>query len=299
MADIPAAEVRINAQLVTRLLAEQCPHLAEPHVEAFSHGWDNELFALGPDLLVRLPRRRAAAVLIEHEIAALPRIAPLVPTPVPVPVFAGRPGHGYPWRWTVVPRLPGHSAAGVPVPERGPAAAGLADFLVALHVPAGDGAPPNPFRGVPLAAKAEPWGPKIGRVAGQRALADWVRAADVPAWSGPALWVHGDVHPMNLLLGSDGGLRGVIDFGDVCSGDPAGDLAVAWLMFDAAARQRFRAQCSLSGNYDGAVWARAWAWALGLAVIFALSSDDLPQLAGIARHGLAETLADPEFSAAG
>ena len=118
VAEIPAAEVRIDAALVSRLLAEQCPHHADPHVEAFGHGWDNDLFALGPDLLVRLPRRKAAAILIEHEIAFLPRLAPRLPVPVPVPVFAGRPGAGYPWRWTVVPRLPGHSAADVPVDGR-------------------------------------------------------------------------------------------------------------------------------------------------------------------------------------
>ena len=104
---------------------------------------------------------------------------------------------------------------------------------------------------------------------------------------------------MNLLLHADGGLAGVIDFGDVCAGDPASDLAVAWLMFDAPARQVFRAACTSSGNYDEAVWARAWAWALGLATVFSLASDDMPALARIARHGLAETMADPEFSAAG
>lgn len=299
MADIPAAEVRIDARLVSELLAEQCPHLADPHVEAFGHGWDNELFALGPDLLVRLPRRQAAAVLIDNEIGMLPRLAPLLPTPIPVPVFAGRPSRVYPWRWTVVPRLPGRSAASVPVAGRDAAATGLADFLTALHVPADLDAPANPFRGVALSVRAEKWSPRIREVAGERALTDWQRAAAAPAWSGQPLWVHGDPHPMNLLLGSDGSLRGVIDFGDVCSGDPASDLAVAWLTFDAPARARFRARCSLSGNYDAAVWARAWAWALGLSVVFALSSDNLPDLAGIARHGLAETMADSEFSAAG
>jgi aminoglycoside phosphotransferase (APT) family kinase protein len=148
-------------------------------------------------------------------------------------------------------------------------------------------------------AKTEPWSPRIRTVAGEQALADWLRAAAAPRWAGPPLWLHGDAHPMNLLLGVDGELRSVIDFGDVCSGDPASDLSVAWLMFDAPARARFRAGCALSGTYDHAVWSRAWAWALGLATVFALSSDDLPALAGIARHGLAQTLADREFSAAG
>ena len=265
-------------------------------MEAFSNGWDNELFALGPGLLVRLPRRQAAAALIEHEIVFLRRLAPRLPIPVPVPVFAGRPAAGYPWRWTVVPRLPGRSAAGMPVAARAASAPGLAAFLTALLVPADADAPVNPFRGVPLAARADGWLPRIRAVAGEGALADWRRAAAAPTWSGAPLWLHGDPHPMNLLLGVDGGLNGVVDFGDICAGDPASDLAVAWLAFDAPSRARFRAQCNLSGIYDAAVWTRAWAWALGLAAVFAQSSDNMPALAGIARHGLTETLADAEFT---
>ncbi|MCA0295976.1 MAG: aminoglycoside phosphotransferase family protein [Actinobacteria bacterium] len=299
MAVIPPAEVRIDAALVSRLLDGQAPHLAEPHVEPFAHGWDNEIFALGPDLLVRLPRREASAGLIDHEIAVLPSLAARLPVPIPVPVFAGRPAHGFPWRWTVVPRLPGHSAADTAVADRGAAADGLARFLVALHTRAPADAPRNPFRGVPLAARAEGWRPRIEAVAGRESFDRWLRWSAVPAWPDAPVWVHGDPHPMNLLLHSDGRLAGVIDFGDVCAGDPASDLAVAWLMFDAPARAAFRAACSLSGAYDEAVWARAWAWALGLACVFTLASDDMPALAAIARHGLAETLADAEFSAAG
>lgn len=295
MARIPAPEVSIDAPLVRRLVGEQCPHLADPHLKSFAHGWDNELFALGPDLLVRLPRRAAASILIEHEIAVLPRLAPRLPVPVPVPVFAGRPGRGYPWRWTVVPRLPGRIAADFAAPDRSAAATGLASFLTALHAPADQDAPTNPFRGVPLAVRAQAWEPQIRQVVGDAALARWRHWADAAGWPGPPVWLHGDPHPLNLLLQADGTLAGVIDFGDVCAGDPASDLAVAWLMFDAPARARFRAACSLSGSYDASVWRRAWAWALGLAAVFALSSDDLPALASVARHGLAATLSDAEF----
>jgi len=35
---------------------------------------------------------------------------------------------------------------------------------------------------------------------------------------GPPLWLHGDLHPGNVLV-SDGCLSGVIDFGDLTSGD--------------------------------------------------------------------------------
>ena len=50
---------------------------------------------------------------------------------------------------------------------------------------------------------------------------------------GPKVWLHGDLHPDNVLVDA-GRLVGVIDFGDLTGGDPATDLASAWLLFDPA-----------------------------------------------------------------
>lgn len=299
MANIPGAEVHIDSEMVTALLRQQAPHLASLPVEPLAHGWDNEIFALGPGLLARFPRRRDAATLIEHEIACVPRLADRLPVRIPVPVHAGWPGLSYPWRWTVVPRLPGIVAAESTIAERGKAAAALAAFLVALHTPADSDAPHNMFRGVPLTDRAADLAPQIRTVAGATALAAWHRQVVAPNWPPPPAWIHGDLHPMNLLLGADHSLVGVIDFGDVCAGDPASDLAVAWLMFDATGREQFRSACTATGNYDSQVWGRAWAWALALSSAFSLASDDLPVLAAIADHGLAETLTDAEFGPLG
>ena len=59
-------------------------------------------------------------------------------------------------------------------------------------------------------------------------------------WSGPPLWLHGDLHPANILVDATGHLRAVLDFGDLTAGDPATDLAVAWLAFEPEARAAFR-----------------------------------------------------------
>jgi aminoglycoside phosphotransferase (APT) family kinase protein len=287
VANIPAAEVAIDAPLVRRLLAAQCPWLDGP-VTPFAHGWDNELFALSDSRLVRLPRRAAASGLIDHEIAWLPRLAALVDTRLPVPEFAGTPSPEYPWRWTVVPRLPGTCAAEVAVAARGSAAPAFARFLVGLHVPAPADAPANPFRGVPLAARRETMLARVDAACGAWGVERWLADAAAPPWPEPPVWLHGDPHPLNLLLDESGALSGVVDFGDLCSGDPASDLAVAWLAFDAPGRARFREACDRLGRYDPAIWRRARAWALGLAAVFAAHSDDQPLLAAVARHGLAE-----------
>ena len=57
----------------------------------------------------------------------------------------------------------------------------------------------------------------------------------------------------------------MVDFGDVTAGDPATDLATAWLTFDARARRRFRAELDERRGVDEATWDRARGWALVIA----------------------------------
>ena len=70
----------------------------------------------------------------------------------------------------------------------------------------------------------------------------WERALAASEWTGPNVWLHGDLHPANLLLAPSGALAAVIDFGDITAGDPATDLATAWLTFDQRSRRVFRAE---------------------------------------------------------
>ena len=81
-----------------------------------------------------------------------------------------------------------------------------------------------------------------------------------PRWFGQSLWLHGDLHPANVLT-SDGDLCGVVDFGDLCTGDPAFDLAACWILLpDHEAIEHFRAACPLAA--DKATWRRARGWAI-------------------------------------
>lgn len=291
MPDKPSAEVEITAGLVRGLIRAQAPHLAELAQAALRHeadGWDCSVWRLGEDLAVRLPRRALAAPLVQHEQQVLPAIAARLAASglgVPAPVIAGRPGSGYPWSWSVVPWFDGDAGLRIPRHLRTGWALPLSEALRRLHVAAAPDHPVNPFRGVPLAARA-------GAVAGRlnalerrlspprvRALrAIWDAALDAPVWSGPALWIHGDLHPGNLIARADR-LVAVIDFGDVTAGDPAYDLSVAWTAFDRAGRTAFRG--ALSELYDEATWRRARGWAAAVASLLVEQSDDDPLYAAL------------------
>ena len=280
----PSAEVRIDASLVRVLLQEQHDDLSHLALKDLGEGWDNHLFRLGDDLVVRLPRRAVSAPLIEHEQRWLPQLAPGLPMPVPVPVRIGRPGCGFPWSWSVVPWLPGETALLTPPQDAAPAAVALGDFVRALHQPAPNDAPRNPCRGVPLADRSKMLREHLRQVGGvvdsTAVLRLWDRFLSTPAWPEPPVWIHGDLHPGNLLV-RDGRLSAVIDFGDVTAGDPATDLSVAWMLLPVSARLIVRASAREENrSLDDDTWmrARGWALALGLAYL-ANSQDDEPMRA--------------------
>lgn len=282
----PAAEVDVTERLVRALLREQHPDLADLALVEVASGWDNLIYRLGDALSVRLPRRATSATLVEHEQRWLPELAVGLPLPVPVPVRVGVPGCGYPWRWTIGTWLPGRAAELDPPADLEAAAALLGEFLAALHRPAPADAPHNPYRGVPLAERSDRLIAGLDLLTGSvdraRVMDRWSVLVQTPAWPGPPLWLHGDVHPLNLLV-DDGRLSAVIDFGDVTAGDPASDLAVGWMLFELTPREVFRA----SSGADPDTWARAEAWALALGVAMATGDD---QVAAIGRRTIAAVL---------
>jgi aminoglycoside phosphotransferase (APT) family kinase protein len=270
----PAADVVIDVSLVQALLQEQHPDLAHLVPVKVAEGWDNALFRLGGELAVRLPRRAAAAILIEHEQRWLPQLSERLPVPVPVPVRVGFPGRAFRWPWSVVPWLPGQSLLQADLPDPIGMATVLDRFFRALHQPAPVDAPSNPWRGVPLEARTAALHQHLRELEGvvnRAAILDlWNRAISAPKWPGPAVWIHGDLHPGNLLA-SDNRLSGVVDFGDLTSGDPATDLSLLW-MLPREVRSRFGGW-TVDQPEALQLRARGWALALGLAYL-AHSRDD-------------------------
>jgi aminoglycoside phosphotransferase (APT) family kinase protein len=257
----PKAEVAIDAGLVKALLQAQHPDLAGYDIEPFASGWDNAIFRLGEKLCVRLPRREASAALLVNEQRWLPALAERLPLPISSPIRVGLPCANYPWSWSVLPWLPGHTAdqSGVSADQ----GIVLARFLRGLHLPAPPEAPLNPYRGVPLqrrAAAVEERMERMGRsfeFVGNRVRTMWQDALAAPIDVGDT-WIHGDLHARNVLA-QDRRLRAIIDWGDLCKGDCATDLAAIWMWLPNGA-SRETAMTAYPGST--ATWQRAKGWAV-------------------------------------
>jgi aminoglycoside phosphotransferase (APT) family kinase protein len=296
-----ADEVHIDAALVHRLIATQFPRWADLPVRPVEFGgWDNRTFHLGAHMTVRLPSAAQYALQVEKEHRWLPKLAPLLPLPVPVPLAKGVPADGYPWQWSVYRWLEGETATVGRIADLPLFAIELAEFLNALRRidPAGGPSPGrhNFFRGGPLTVYGAETRQAIaaldGRVDTVAALAAY-EAALGAKWVGPYVWFHGDVAFGNLLV-KNGRLSAVIDFGTSGVGDPACDLAIAWTLFAGESRDAFRAAL----RPDDATWARGRGWTLWKALItLAEHIDTNAMMAEEARRVIDEVLADHENDA--
>jgi aminoglycoside phosphotransferase (APT) family kinase protein len=301
-------EVSIDGVLVRDLLRAQMPDLAHLDVRAVpAQGTDNVVFRVGSELSVRLPRKPAAVrgLLIEREW--LPRLAHQLPLPVPLPIAAGQPSEKYPFPWTLctwvrgTPLMPSNGLRSEDVEV-------LARFITTLQSldastgpavqpgqRAGPVAPYDPVARTALdgvlalkaAGRIEP-----DLVDEARAARLWAAAVDADAWPGPSVWVHRDLQGGNLLTSHDGRLTGVLDFGGLAVGDPAGDVMAAFHVFSSADRAIFRQAIGV----DDPTWVRARGWAMvqGLEAL-SYYFDSHPGMVAMARRVIRAAL-EPDFA---
>lgn len=268
MATALSADVAPDPPVVTRLLREQAPHLADLPVRMSSaSGSSNWVFRLGDDLAIRLPRSNDYVADLLNEVRWLPRLAPNLPVAVPEVVSVGRSSEAFPRPWAVVSWVPGDPPLALDGSQQALLAESLGTFLEHLHAVDTADAPAEPERwgyrcGEPVTQTVDGWAESAAAElsdlfdpAGVREA--WHRLRNVPAATQTACWVHTDLSEENLLVQGDGRLAGVIDFGGVGVGDRSVDLLYAWSIFDAPAREVLR----VASGADDETWTRARAWA--------------------------------------
>lgn len=274
----PAPEILVDAGLVSELISAQHADLADLTITLLDRGWDNTNYRLGQDLLVRLPHRQAAAELIDNEQRWLPELAPRLPIPIPMPVRLGLPAGRYPWNWSITPWFDGDVAARASLDRPATDAARLGSFFAALHQPAPHNAPRNPYRGGALIDRSDSFGTNLealdSRFDKDLIASIFANATTVEPPTEPC-WLHGDLHTRNMIV-DDGELSAIIDWGDICAGDRACDLAAAFMLVPGHIEE----VASWAGATPDA-WERARGWAAHFAVLYLLFGEDDPVMAMI------------------
>ena len=244
------AELVVDEPLVRSLLA-QFPGLDPQSLRQFAEGWDYSIWVVDECWAFRFPRREMAVAGTRREIAVLPELAPLLPIPVPDPVFVGEPAEGFPWPFFGSALLPGRELAEADLDNAARVEVGraLARFLRVLHDAEVDYELPSDAN---KRADMKTRVPKTrGQLADLEAAGIWRRpdsvdrllddAEQLPDSQVSAV-VHGDLHFRQVLVDGNGRPTGVIDWVDICRSDPAIDLSMLWSYFPPEGLEPFLAE---------------------------------------------------------
>lgn len=254
-------------------------------------GWDADAWLADEAVVWRAPRREVAIAALLHETVLMPRIAPRLPAPVPVPERVDADG---------LPPLLRH--AWIPGTElaSGRAAEALGEqlgaFLRALHDPAlaTDAAAllredpmgrADPVRRIPLVHRRLDDASAWVDVRPLRPIVDGAADARLDT----DRLCHGDLHIRHVLADPHGALAGIIDWGDSCRSARAVDLAVVTAL-DVATRRRF---FDAYGEVDAATWRHARMLGVMLGAVL-VSSDPRGESGAGGRRWLERLVSDRE-----
>jgi len=251
-----ADELLIDERLAKQLIASQFPKWSNCDLELVrSCGTDNIMFRLGDDKVVRLPRTPSAAESLQKEIFSVARLANHARLTIPQVIGEGVPGEYYPFVWTINTWLEGE-------------------------------------RGKSLMTRKESTKKSIQLLDDiydtQVLHSIWEKSISQPEWIKDPVWIHGDLHPGNILV-RDEKISGIIDFGLSGIGDPACDMMVAWTFLDKKGREKFRTIVQA----DDATWIRGRGWAFTMGVVaYPYYKETNPEFAEIAKRAIDEVVAD-------
>jgi aminoglycoside phosphotransferase (APT) family kinase protein len=276
------AELAVDEPLA-RTLVDRFPALAGRPLRLLSRGWDRTAWLVDERWVFGFPRRAVVVPGLERELAWLPRLAPALPCAVPVPEFVGEPSDEFPWPFFGSAYIPGEEAVAVELDDAERTAVGveLAQFLRVLHSLDGSSLPFDGNNRADMTYRVPYTRDLFGQL-GREAPKVLDAAERLPPAPEPATIAHGDLHDRQVLV-HDGRLSGVIDWVDICRGDPSIDLIMLWSFVPPSGRAAF---LDAYGALDEAALLRSRVIALMIGAVLALYARD-EQQAQLERPALA------------
>lgn len=243
------AEVTVDEVLARRLIGTQFPELELRSLSLLGQGWDVTVWRVDDQWVFRFPRRETVIGGLINEISHLPRLAPLVPLPIPAPTFVGEPSPQYRWPFYGAPFLPGRELAesALDDDQRTALARPVGEFLRALHdVRLSVDLPLDPVRRADMTFRAPKTRERLAELeqlglwhAPREAFEVIEAAVELRPLEATAL-VHGDLHLRHILVDGGGRATAVIDWIDLSYNTPGVDLVFYWSVLTPEGRRQFR-----------------------------------------------------------
>lgn len=245
-------QMTVDPLQAKNLIETQFPELEPATVVLIGEGWDNRVFQVNERYIFRFPRRPMGADLLVAEAKALPALVKLIATPLPEPLFFGKPTPAYQWSFMGYRFLSGMSAckARLSIDERKALVEPLALFLKQLHGVSQEQfdqwhLPYDPLAKLNIAFRMPKANEDLTKLQSlglfkkcsiiQSILSS---LAGIDASSVRKL-VHGDLYARHLLINENRQIAGIIDWGDVHINDPAVDLQIVFSFLPFALHETF------------------------------------------------------------
>lgn len=244
------AEWDVSEELAGKLIYGQFPELASKSIQKMDYGWDNTVFLVGQQYVFRFPRRRIAINLIKTEGKLLPKLADYISLPYSMPLFYGKAEEEFPAPFLGYTYLPGKYPIGLTDKQRALSAKTIAIFLKQLHafpiqIAKENGVQLDHRNLTDLALRKKKMQKCISDITPhldpelQYSLLNYLDELKMDSVGQQSVLLHGDLHFKNMLVDQTGKVSGVIDWGDLNIGHPAGDLNVVYSFLPSSARSEF------------------------------------------------------------
>lgn len=216
-----------------RAIEAETPGIAIRSVEFIGEGWTAAAYRVNGEFVFKLPKRRTEWEELDREIAFLAYARPYVVLPVAEHLHQRRQSAGSPHGYAIYRHIPGGSVEpqNLSALARAQLARALAEFLRALH-----DMKPEPIQSILPREDEYAVSKQYQRDAEQeimphlsaaerRRLGDLFRRhLDDPGnFSGPSRVLHADLSVDHVLC-VEQSVTGILDWGDVCLGDPDYDF---------------------------------------------------------------------------
>ncbi|WP_423800936.1 phosphotransferase [Neobacillus sp. SAB-20_R2A] len=242
----------ISNEEAIRMVEKQFPQLKPVRIQVLGEGFDNSVFLVNEQFVFRFPRREIAVRLLQTENRLLPVVAPLLPIPVPNPIFQGLCDDGYPWPFAGYQLLSGRTLSGLTTEQRLLSVESMALFLKTLHAfPVSEakklGIPYDELGRTDILKRMPMLEANLEKAVGLGLIGEYelerlqlvLSEVKGPFADDIKTLVHGDFHIRNMLVDDSGRVSAVIDWGDAHIGNPAMDLSIAYSFIPAEGRDYF------------------------------------------------------------